>query len=110
MKIKELRIEKGMSQTKLAELVGAKQADIHRWENNKRGITAESLIKLANVFEVSIDFILGRSDELGLVTIKSELTRPEKDLLAIYSKLPEIDRVQLIGFAQGLALARGIAI
>ena len=61
-KIKELRIEKGLSQQALAKMLETSQANLSRWE---KGDIVPSVIecwKLANFFEVSIDVICGRKE------------------------------------------------
>ena len=57
--IKSLRIEKGMSQTKLASLLFTSQDTISLWERNKSLPDVKSVIKMASIFNVSTDYILG---------------------------------------------------
>lgn len=59
-KIADLRKEKGLSQRQLAKLIGTSQANLSRWE---QGLNLPSVIecwKLAEFFEVSIDFLAGK--------------------------------------------------
>ena len=61
-KIAELRIEKGLSQRKLAELLKTSQANLSRWE---QGLNEPSIIecwKIADYFDVSIDIVCGRKE------------------------------------------------
>ena len=61
-RIKELRKENGISQIELAEKCEVKQSCVSKWE---RGATLPDLImivKLAKIFSVSTDFILGVKD------------------------------------------------
>ena len=57
--IKSLRIEKGMSQTELASLLFTSQDTISLWERNKSLPDVKSVIKMAFIFNVSTDYILG---------------------------------------------------
>ena len=57
--IKSLRIEKGMSQTELASLLFTSQDTISLWERNKSLPDVKSVIKMASIFNVSTDYILG---------------------------------------------------
>lgn len=57
--IKELRKEKGYSQTKLAELLFTSQDTISLWERNKSLPDAKAIIALTQIFCVSSDYILG---------------------------------------------------
>lgn len=57
-RIKLLRKEKGCSQDELAKQMGADARQISRYETGKITPSAEALIKLAEVFDVSIDYLL----------------------------------------------------
>ena len=59
-RLKELRIEKGLSCRQLAQEIGVSGSSIVRWENEQNDILAELLLKLADFFGVSIDYLLGR--------------------------------------------------
>ena len=61
-RLKELRIEKGLSQMGLANATGISQSAIARWELNQAEPTATTIIILAKFFEVSADFLLGLTD------------------------------------------------
>ena len=59
-RLKELRLKKGLTQTELGEKVGVKQNTFTNWENGKREPSFENLVKLADLFEVSLDWLFGR--------------------------------------------------
>jgi bacteriophage CI repressor helix-turn-helix domain len=59
-RLKELRLKKGLTQTELGEKVGVKQNTFTNWENGKREPSFENLIKLADLLEVSLDWLFGR--------------------------------------------------
>ena len=54
-KIKELRIEKGLSQMQLAKIVGVSQKAIDYWERNVNEPKASYIIALVKTFELSYD-------------------------------------------------------
>ena len=58
-KLKELRIQAGLSQKQLAEQVKVTKSVISYYELQERYPSPEILIKLANIFRVSTDFLLG---------------------------------------------------
>ncbi len=58
--IKELRTEKGLSQEQLAKQIGVSQKAIDYWERNVNEPKASYIIKLADFFDVSADYLLGR--------------------------------------------------
>ena len=62
MRLKELRTAKGISQLKLALDLNMNQNSISRYENGIRQADYETLIKFADYFNVSIDYLLGRTD------------------------------------------------
>lgn len=59
-RLKELRKEAGINQTELASRLGIVQSTLSHWEQGKYDIDNESLVKLAEIFDCSIDYILGR--------------------------------------------------
>lgn len=62
MRLKELRKQRGISQLKLAMELSMNQNSISRYENNTREADYATLIKLADYFNVSIDYLLERTD------------------------------------------------
>lgn len=60
LKIKQLREGAGMKQYELAAKVGVKGSSVFKWENGKGYPTPENLMALADIFGVSVDYILGR--------------------------------------------------
>ncbi len=61
-KLKELRIEKGLTQKQLAEQINSAQSAIYYWESNKQEPTISALKKLCTFFNVSADYLLGLED------------------------------------------------
>ena len=62
MRLKQLRKEKGISQLKLAMDLNMNQNSISRYENGTREADYATLIMFADYFNVSIDYILERTD------------------------------------------------
>lgn len=62
MKIRELRKEKGISQLKLALDLNTSQNTISRYETGEREPGISELIKLAEYFNVSVDYLVGRTE------------------------------------------------
>ncbi len=106
MRIKELREEKRVSQSALAQAIGTSQRNIGRWENKENEPTYSQLVKLADFFEVSIDFLVGRSDELdnvNVITNGAELSKDEKMLLECFDKLNIFERESILIQVKALA-------
>lgn len=62
MRLKELRLKKGISQLKLAMDLSMNQNTISRYESGAREADYATLIKLADYFNVSIDYLLERTN------------------------------------------------
>lgn len=65
MRLKELRIKRGISQVKLAMDLNLSQNTISRYETNQREADYETLIKIADYFDVSLDHLLERDRHSG---------------------------------------------
>ncbi len=62
-RIKELRVNAGLSQAQIGEVLGVKQQQYQRWESGKRDYPIAVLVTLAEYFGVSTDYILlGKSE------------------------------------------------
>ena len=61
-RIKELRIERGLTQPQLAKMVGVSNAVISFWENNVNEPKASYVKKIAKCLNVTTDYLLGISD------------------------------------------------
>ena len=84
-RLKDLREDKDMKQWQIAELLGMKQEQYQRYESGKRETPIKTLIKLAEYYKVSLDYITGRTNEK--TGIKSIVDQDEKKLLALYKEL-----------------------
>ena len=63
-RLKKLRKARKISQLKLALDLNMNQNSISRYENCEREADYETLIKFADYFDVSLDYLLGRTDKL----------------------------------------------
>ncbi len=61
-RIKELRNQKGLLQSDVAEYIGKSERIVGFYEKGERDPNTDTLIKLSELFDVSIDYILGKSD------------------------------------------------
>ena len=64
-RIKELREKHGFSQKKAAELLEMHTTQYQRYESGERTVPADFLIKLADLYGVTLDYIVGRSEDTG---------------------------------------------
>lgn len=67
-KLRELRTKQDITQTKMAEILGTVQTTYSGWEKNKEP-RYETLIDIANYFNVSIDYLLGNDTNVHMSKI-----------------------------------------
>lgn len=108
---KELRKEKGLTQNELAQKLKIGQSSIVGYEKGDRDPVATTLIAYADFFGVSVDYLLGRSDDFGTVVIHSDpsemLTSDEKRLISAYRKLVPNMKKFMLNNAEMLAAQNG---
>lgn len=61
-RLKILREEKNLNQIELGKIIGVSGQALGMYENEKRDMSTDTVIKLANYFDVSTDYLLGKSD------------------------------------------------
>lgn len=88
-RLKQLRKERKVPQKVVAEYLGITQAAYANYESRKRCPDSESLVKLANYFNTTVDYIIGNSDikektpseeSVGLDDFTYAMYRQSKDL------------------------------
>ena len=62
MRLKEIRKKRGISQLKLAMDLNMNQNSISRYETGEREADYATLIRFADYFNISIDYLLGRTE------------------------------------------------
>lgn len=103
-RIKQLRKQKGLTQKEMAKAVGVGVSTVAMWESGKRTPSFKLLNDLSDLFDKSIDYILGTSDDdrspklndaqveqLGTWEIQSELI----DILRQYLQLDEYGKMNV---------------
>lgn len=79
-RLKSLREGLAISQMKLAEAIGSTQSSINRYENGQSGIPIPLLRRYADYFDVSLDYIFGRTDKpQGMTYAFKPKATPEKE-------------------------------
>ena len=82
--IRELRKEKKMSQSELGKFIGVSQTTVTAWETGRAEPSSTFISKLADLFNVSTDYLLGRSDNKKKPYY--ELTDKEKKDIALQAE------------------------
>ena len=64
-RIQYLRKQKGYSQEELADKVGVSRQAVSKWESEQTTPDLEKVIAMSELFEVTTDYILGRTNDSG---------------------------------------------
>ena len=62
MNIKDIRMQKGLTQSEVASALGVSSVVYSRYENGKWQPSIDTLIQMADIFGVTVDYLLGRQD------------------------------------------------
>ena len=103
--LKTLREERGLSQKNIAQACNVSPTCICQLETGARNPTGSTLVLLADFFDCSIDYLLGREDDFGNITIQKEkstvdLTAEEKELMDIFRSLRHEYQVQILEYTR----------
>ncbi len=79
MKIKSLRLRRGLTQDNLAEMVSCNTSHISNIENNHTKVSLNVLLAIANSLDTSIDFLLSEQYENISLALDNEILRVLKD-------------------------------
>lgn len=103
MRLKELRKENKKNQTEVAKVLNLTQQTYAKYELGNHEPSIYSLIKLADYYGVSLDYLVGRNfnNEYGYIS------EDEKAMLNAYRTLNKNNKIRLIAEAQGMAIAQG---
>lgn len=113
LRIKELRLSKNLTQKELAEKINSSSKNIWAYENDFATPPLDVLIRLADYFECSIDYLVSREDDFGVVKIEgdgAQLPTDAQELVDIYLALEEEYQAQILQYARYFADRRGINI
>lgn len=89
--LRKLRIENGISQQQLGEALLVSQQSINKYENHNVEPDVQGLISIAEYFDVSLDYLVGRTEIREMVDKMkmSELTDEEMRLISRFRVLAE---------------------
>lgn len=112
--LKKLRIQKGWSQQYVASQLGITQQAYANYESGKREPDNNALIQLGEIFGVSTDYLLGRTDDAGLgsnIQITDENNRPivlDDDALELIDSLRSRPEMKMLFSVSKKATAEDI--
>ena len=101
----KLREEKGLRQIDMSKIIGLSRQAYCSYENGNREPDITTLIKLADYFNVTVDYLIGRKNNYELAQTSEQvptLTQFENELLALFRKMNIHAQNKLIGYAYAL--------
>lgn len=93
MRLKELRKEKNLTQSEIANKLFITQNGYSSYENERTEPSVETLCKLADFYNVSLDYLVGReySNDIGY------LTSDQKNVVYVIKQLNEKNLAYILG-------------
>lgn len=124
-RIRQLRKEKGITQIRLSIELGVSQETISAYEKGKYNPSVKNLMKLSEIFDADIDYILGKSSQrakrqefestesVGLINSQRMLKRAQKfeqyiteiqerKILSLYRSMNRLQKEKTVAYMQGL--------
>lgn len=103
-RIKQRRIQLGMSQEDLAFQVGTSQKQISRYERGMNDPTGDVLSKLASSLNTTTDYILGNSDNPTREVIKNDLDDVETEIIQLLRDQPNQMKKQALNVIKAMLI------
>jgi transcriptional regulator with XRE-family HTH domain len=100
-RIRELREAMGMTQLRLSIELEVTQETVSAYETGKHYASLKSLIKMSNIFDASMDYIMGLSP-VRRPMLHTDLTNAEIEVLITYRKMNCTQREKTVAYMQGL--------
>lgn len=99
MELKTLRVSKGKTQQEIATAVGISQRTYSSYENKETFPTEQTLLKLADYFQISVDMLLGRPRPNDL---PFSATPIQREIVKLVLELNESNSIKALGYCSGL--------
>lgn len=97
MRLKEIRNEKNITQIRLSIAAEVSQETISAYESGKALPSAETLIKIADFLDVSIDYLLERTDN---PLVNSSIKDEDNEIISIYHSLDKKQKEDVLTYAK----------
>lgn len=88
-RIKQLRVDNNLLQKEIAKILNVPKNTYGAWERGNNEPSVDIIIKLADFYQISTDYLLNREEEDGRIIVQEiELPSDEKKVLEKYRILP----------------------
>ncbi|MDA2525876.1 helix-turn-helix transcriptional regulator [Bacillus cereus] len=92
-RLKSLRTERKLTQEQFATAVGITKASVSKFENGIKTPSRETIERIADYFNVTTDYLLGRSEDPELNEEENKIVSEEgKNIMSLIESLPEDER------------------
>ena len=98
MNLKKLRLSNKKTQLEMAKYLNIKQSSYQRYESGDSEPNITNLIKLADYYNVTLDYLVGRpfSNDVGY------LTDDQREFVKLFLQLKELDQAKVYGIVSGI--------
>lgn len=105
-RLKKLRIKKELTGQELGKLLNVTKMSISRWESDQRFPDKDTLVKIANFFDVSTDYLLGRTENKQGLIVKDKVENDDIELEVDKNMYPDgLTHDEVIKILEGLKAA-----
>lgn len=98
MRLKELRIKKNLKQEDVAKALSMSQTGYSYYESGRSEPNIETLCKLANYYNVSIDYLIGRENKNDV----GYLTPQQVECVSMIKQLNETNLIKAMGYLSAM--------
>lgn len=109
VRVAQIRKQMGLSQDKFGELINLSQRTVAAWEAGERTPSFSTLSDLADKLGVSLDYLLGRSDDAKKIQPAAESSELLEDIITRLRGLPDPALSRVSVFLEGLQAGQAIA-
>ena len=101
-RLKELRKNKQLTQEEIAQILNTQQRTYSGYEIGRSEPNIDTLIKLANFYNVTIDYLIGRdyANDIGY------LSDAERELLNNFKQLKPLNQIKILAEIKGILIAQ----
>ncbi|SDX59273.1 helix-turn-helix domain-containing protein [Eubacterium barkeri] len=94
-RLKQLRKKNNLTQSQLAKRLGLQSAAVSKYETGQTEPSLAMLWAMAELFQVSIDYLIGYSDVENPMVDETRITHEEMELIKRFRILPKDDQIRL---------------
>ena len=112
-RLKELRLQKGLTQAEFGKIFNASQNTVSNWEKGIRRIDNEHLLEFASFFSVSVDYLLGCTEPQSSSMVQIKKVQPtaasdelDDELINLLVDLSPSEVQRVLDFVSGIKASR----